>query len=238
MGICYEFKALDTFTSVALYVTPCYIKECCNGSLLHWWLLCCFAYDITVTSQWARWRPKLPASRLFTQPFFHSHIKESIKALRHWPLWGEFTGDRWIPCTKGQLRGIFFPFDDVIMELNSWQRHLNWITVTRMSKWNTIVHMDNWYWPHRGLYKMVAILLTTFQMYFWTLMFRILVHIAMNFVLNYWVHITSTLARIMTWHWRGVKPLLEPIKSPVHRLHMVSLRQNELFEQWHLFKMM
>ena len=28
--------------------------------------------------------------------------KENIKALRHWPLWGEFTADRWIPRTKGQ----------------------------------------------------------------------------------------------------------------------------------------
>ena len=25
-----------------------------------------------------------------------------IKALCHWPLWGEFTGDRWIPRTKDQ----------------------------------------------------------------------------------------------------------------------------------------
>ena len=28
--------------------------------------------------------------------------KQNIKALRHWPLWGEFTGDQWIPRTKGQ----------------------------------------------------------------------------------------------------------------------------------------
>ena len=33
---------------------------------------------------------------------FKAQIKEIIKALRHWPLWGEFTGDRWIPRTKGQ----------------------------------------------------------------------------------------------------------------------------------------
>ena len=26
---------------------------------------------------------------------------ENIKAPRQWPLWGEFTGDRWIPRTKG-----------------------------------------------------------------------------------------------------------------------------------------
>ena len=28
-------------------------------------------------------------------------MKGNIKAPRHWPLWGEFTGDRWIPRTKG-----------------------------------------------------------------------------------------------------------------------------------------
>ena len=30
---------------------------------------------------------------LFTQPFIQAQIKESIKAPRHWPLYGEFTGD-------------------------------------------------------------------------------------------------------------------------------------------------
>ena len=28
--------------------------------------------------------------------------KKTIKAPRHWPLCREFTGDRWIPRTKGQ----------------------------------------------------------------------------------------------------------------------------------------
>ena len=28
--------------------------------------------------------------------------KQIIKALRHWPLWGEFIGGRWIPRTTGQ----------------------------------------------------------------------------------------------------------------------------------------
>ena len=31
-----------------------------------------------------------------------AEIKEHIKAPRHWPLWGELTGDRWIPRTTGQ----------------------------------------------------------------------------------------------------------------------------------------
>ena len=57
---------------------------------------------ITVTSQWPQWRLKSPASRLFTEPLIHAQIKENTKAPRHWPLWGEFTGDRWISRTKGQ----------------------------------------------------------------------------------------------------------------------------------------
>ena len=36
-------------------------------------------------------------------------IKENIKAPRHWPLCVEFTGDRWIPRTMDQWRGICFP---------------------------------------------------------------------------------------------------------------------------------
>ena len=46
---------------------------------------------------WVRWRLKSPASWLFTQPFVQAQIKESIKAPRHWSVWGEKTGDRWIP---------------------------------------------------------------------------------------------------------------------------------------------
>ena len=45
---------------------------------------------------------KSPASRLVIQPFVQAQIKENTKAPRHWPLWGESTGDRWIPLTKGQ----------------------------------------------------------------------------------------------------------------------------------------
>ena len=37
-----------------------------------------------------------------------SRIKANIKAPRHWPLCGEFTGDRWIPRTKSQLCGKCF----------------------------------------------------------------------------------------------------------------------------------
>ena len=39
---------------------------------------------------------------IFTQPFIQAQIKENIKAPRHWPLCGQFTGDQWIPRTNGQ----------------------------------------------------------------------------------------------------------------------------------------
>ena len=50
-------------------------------------------FTITMTSWWARWRFNPSTSRLFTQPYDQAHIKEIIKAPRHWPLWGKFTGD-------------------------------------------------------------------------------------------------------------------------------------------------
>ena len=47
------------------------------------------------------------------QPLIQAQIKENIKAPLHWPLWGEFTGDRWIPRTKDQWRG----------KISIWWRH-------------------------------------------------------------------------------------------------------------------
>ena len=65
-----------------------------------------------MTSQWARWRIKSPASRLFTQLFIQARIKENIKDPRHLPLWGEFTGD--FPAQRASYAEMS-PFDDAIM---------------------------------------------------------------------------------------------------------------------------
>ena len=72
-------------------------------------------YDVAMTNVWYRldveplqWRHNEHDGisnhqlTIFTQAFFHLHIKENIKAPCHWPLLREFTGDRWIPRTKGQ----------------------------------------------------------------------------------------------------------------------------------------
>ena len=69
-----------------------------------------------MTSERAWWRLKSPASRLLTQPFVQAQTKENIKDVRHSPLLGEFTGDRWISHTKYHNAEMFL-FDDVIMIL-------------------------------------------------------------------------------------------------------------------------
>ena len=40
------------------------------------------------------------ASIVIAQPFVQAQIKENIKAPRHWPLWGESTGDWWFPSQR------------------------------------------------------------------------------------------------------------------------------------------
>ena len=44
--------------------------------------------DIT----WTSWCLKSLATPKFVEPFVQAHIKENIKTLHHWPLWGESTG--------------------------------------------------------------------------------------------------------------------------------------------------
>ena len=58
-----------------------------------------FHYNDVIMSPMAS---QITSLTMFTQPFTQTQIKEHIKAPCHWPLWGEFTGHRWIPRTKGQ----------------------------------------------------------------------------------------------------------------------------------------
>ena len=83
-----------------------------------------------MTSWWAGWRLKSPAPRLFTPPLIQAQIKEHIKAPRHWPLWGEFTGHRWIPHTKGQWRGKCFH-----LMTSSWPPEIwsKWVSFNRQT---------------------------------------------------------------------------------------------------------
>ena len=48
---------------------------------------------------------QIARASIVCSPFVQAQMKDNMKAQRHWPLWGEFIGDRWIPRTKGQYRG-------------------------------------------------------------------------------------------------------------------------------------
>ena len=68
--------------------------------------MCCILHvllvvlTITATSLWAQWHLISLASQLFAWPFVAAEIKENIEAPRHWPLWGESNGHRWIPLKR------------------------------------------------------------------------------------------------------------------------------------------
>ena len=68
-----------------------------------------FCQVLNFPDRWARcslrWRHNGRDSVSNHQPhhaFIQTQIKENITVPRHWPMCGEFTGDRWIPRTKGQ----------------------------------------------------------------------------------------------------------------------------------------
>ena len=69
---------------------------------------------------------KLTRYRLFAcliqnqSHLLRGQIKENIKAPHHWPLCGEFTCDRWIPRTRGQLRGKCFHVMTSLCEMRLW----------------------------------------------------------------------------------------------------------------------
>ena len=101
----------DVIMSLFRHDSPCLLLSPKEINLVFpiWWLK---HYSDVIMSAMASNHRRFGC---FSQPFVQAHIKENIKASRHWPLWGDFTGDRWIPLTKGQYRGKKFPCDDVIM---------------------------------------------------------------------------------------------------------------------------
>ena len=51
---------------------------------------------------------------IFYSTVIRAQITENIKAPRQWPLWGEFTGNRWFSALMASNPKML-PFDDVIL---------------------------------------------------------------------------------------------------------------------------
>ena len=94
LDIAYSLWNLGMSTDIIL--SGCGFAYICPISKIATWLAWLDGGEWWGELQWrrARWRLTSPASRLFIQPFIQAQIKEIIKAPLHWPLWGEFTGDR------------------------------------------------------------------------------------------------------------------------------------------------
>ena len=66
---------------------------------------------------------------MFTQSFIQTQIKENIKAPRHWPLCGEFTGTGEIPAQRASYAenvSIWWRHHVLISAMGPW-RLVNWI---------------------------------------------------------------------------------------------------------------
>ena len=88
-------------------------------------------------SSWAQSRLKSPASRLSTQLLIQAQIKENIKAPRNWPLWGEFTGDRWNPRTNGQWRRKCFNWMTSPCTHVTYCQLYHWQNTCTLKRWNS-----------------------------------------------------------------------------------------------------
>ena len=84
------------------------------GMATHFWV--CHYTDVIMTTI----ASQITSPTVVYSIVYSDQIKENIKAPRHWPLCGEFTGDRWILRTNGQLRGKCFH-----LMTSSWLYFLN-----------------------------------------------------------------------------------------------------------------
>ena len=91
-----------------------------------------------MTSKWAWWCFKSPASPMFTQLFIRAQIKENIKAPCHWSLCGEFIGTGEFPAQMASNA------ENVSI---SWRHHMRTIWILESpATWlfvDQFAHSDN-----------------------------------------------------------------------------------------------
>ena len=77
-----------------------------------------FDYVCCKTLQWrhkrARWSLKITSVSIVCSTVCSGPDQRKHQSSAHWPLWGESTGDRWVPSQRAS-NAEMFPFYDVIM---------------------------------------------------------------------------------------------------------------------------
>ena len=161
------------------------------------------------------------ASPLFTRPFIQAQIKENTKAPRHWPLCGEFTGDRWIP------RGKCFH-----LMTSSWNKHKRSISI---DSWWPSPQVRKGHWRGKRYHVMTSSCIIAvnsspptqngrhftddiFRCIFGNEKFCILIKISLKSVPNGLIDNNTALVQVMAWRRPGDKPLSGPmmVSLPPH----------------------
>ena len=94
-----------------------------------WQILCSWIHNSDVIMGAMAYQITIPT---IVYPTVYSGADQrKHQAPRHWPLWGYFIGDRWIPCAKGQYRRKCFNLMmsscfTVIFKV--WQTSMRWYT--------------------------------------------------------------------------------------------------------------
>ena len=107
------------------YIKSHFCSQCLRFGVYTTQSLLFYCLDVSNTNDSLQWRhnERDCVSNHQPQPFIQDadqRKQESIKAPRHRPLWGEFTGD------KGPVTRKMFPSDDVIMSVAVRRLHTLW----------------------------------------------------------------------------------------------------------------
>ena len=92
-----------------------------------------------------------PASRLCTQPFIQTQIKENIKAPRHWLLCGEFTGTGEFPAQRASnAENVSIWWRHHVLFISNVYAYITWFIylVQHTNFFGIICKQMPWQWRH------------------------------------------------------------------------------------------
>ena len=98
---CYIISSVD-LQCPSVRITKTHERNFMKFLWLVWHGTCLGVILVSNGSKFLKGRQRRRLKKMFSNSFDQAQIKDNIKAPRHWPLWGECYGDRWIPLTNGQ----------------------------------------------------------------------------------------------------------------------------------------
>ena len=145
---------------------------------------------------------------------YQTQIKENIKAPRHWPLCGEFTGPHRWPVNsphKWPVRRKLFPFDDVIiLQATQWQHIRNLFNETgeALTKTHQFFH---YHLPGTAFTKSCLSFVMKIHLFWETTIFSgRVIQVPQYFFNKIWIVSLRTVCGIELWHTSHNAPVTCP----------------------------